>query len=479
MFKYSERHAPTYILPLYQASYRFQHVVNLLIVQDGDNSHYILIKSLTAFLKVKTKHTGADRFTCDFCFRVFSSTLTYLKHIHFCNTGKPDIQMPEDQYLRFRNFRFKMPNPVTIYADFEAYNSKVGEGLTENTKIICEQKPSGFGYTVVSPYPGFSKPTFVYRGSNASDYFVERILDECFEVRTVLKEVKPMDFTTEDEKLYHNSTKCSICHKELNWGADEICRDHCHITGVFRGAAHQFCNIMMQQQKKPIVFFHNAKGYDNHFLIKSLAANSKVGRISVLGQTSEKYSRITTTHFIIQDSMSHLIGSLDSLSSSLRQRGTDGFNLVRKEFPADLQFECCLRKLIYPYDYIDGFERFEEDIPSIDVFYNKLNDEELPEDEYKRLIETCKVFKITKLGELHDLYLKIDVLILACVFEDYRRLGLHMFGLDPAFYVSSPSFSFDAMLHTTGVELELIRDQKMYEFFEKGSCNSVIETSEF
>ena len=166
-----------------------------------------------------------------------------------------------------------------------------------------------------------------------------------------------------------------------------------------------------------------------------MAANPKIGNIDVLGPTPEKYTRIATSQFVVHDSMSHLIGSLDNLCASLRQRGEDGFNWIRQEFPDEEKFKCALRKLVYPYDYIDGFSRFEEKIPDRSKFYNKLNESDLPEDEYERLLETCKVFGIGTLGELHDLYLKIDVLILCCVFEDYRRLGMEMFRLDPAYYI--------------------------------------------
>ena len=154
-----------------------------------------------------------------------------------------------------------------------------------------------------------------------------------------------------------------------------------------------------------------------------------------MGQTAEKYTQISTTQFVIHDSMSHLIGSLDSLCASLLQRGEGGFSWVRQEFPDKEKFQCALRKLVYPYDYIDGFSRFEEKIPDRSKFYNKLNESELSEDEYQRLLKTCQVFGIETLGELHDLYLKIDVLILCCVFEDYRRLGMEMFRLDPAYYI--------------------------------------------
>ena len=440
-----------------------------MIVTDGLNSHYVLIKSMAAFLKINTAY-GKSGHTCNFCHRVFYSLITYMRHVDFCKTGEPTVEMPDDPVMKFKNYKYKMPNPVTVYADFEAYNCKMSEGITEKTKLLCEQKPSGFGYTVVSPYPQFCKPTVIYRGRDAADVFVQKILMECYEVELALSEVKPMDFTERDNEVFSNSETCSICTGRLDWETEQVCRDHCHITGRFRGAAHSYCNIKMQQQKKVIVYFHNAKGYDNHFLIQSLAANPKIGQIDVLGQTSEKYTRISTRHFVVHDSMSHLVGSLDSLCSSLRQRGDCGFQLIRQEFPEDEKYQCVIRKLVYPYDYIDSFEKFAEPIPCIEAFYNKLSEEELSEDEYTRLLRICEIFGVKTLGQLHDLYLRIDVLILACVFEDYRRLGLEMFGLDPCYYVSSPSYSFDAMLCTTKVELELLTDKDMYDFFEKGKC---------
>ena len=126
----------------------------------------------------------------------------------------------------------------------------------------------------------------------------------------------------------------------------------------------------------------------------------------MIGNTAEKYTQIKTQRFVIHDSMSHLIGSLDNLCQSLRQRGVEGFQLVREEFPQKDQFECALQKLIYPYDYIDGFERFEEPIPDQSAFYNKLNDEDLSDEDYDRLLHICKVFDVKTLGELHDLYLR-------------------------------------------------------------------------
>ena len=190
--------------------------------------------------------------------------------------------------------------------------------------------------------------------------------------------------------------------------------------------------------------------------------------MKLLATTKEKYSRIETPNHIFMDSFAHLPDSLAKLTLNLKDKGSEQFDLVRKEFPENSKFNVCLQKLIYPYTYMDSFEKFDEPIPGPEMFYNDLSDEHVSEDEYERLIKICKLFKINTLGELHDLYLKIDVLILGSVFEFYRNMALTQYGLDPVYYVSAPSFSFDAMLFKTKVELELLQDAEMYNFIESG-----------
>ena len=77
-------------------------------------------------------------------------------------------------------------------------------------------------------------------------------------------------------------------------------------------------------------------------------------------------------------------------------------------------------------------------------------------------------FNCEHLGDYHDLYLKTDVLLLADVFEDFRRACLGSYKLDPAHYISAPGLSWDAMLKRTGVKLDLLSDVNMYQFIEKG-----------
>ena len=80
---------------------------------------------------------------------------------------------------------------------------------------------------------------------------------------------KNLVMTEEEEHLFQQSNNCWICKKIIDNG-DEKVRDHCHITGKFRGSAHWDCNINFQLTKKIPVIFHNSKGYDSHLIFSEL-----------------------------------------------------------------------------------------------------------------------------------------------------------------------------------------------------------------
>ena len=70
-----------------------------------------------------------------------------------------------------------------------------------------------------------------------------------------------------DKLVYENSTLCHIYNEEV--GQDRV-RDHCHLSGKFRGAAHEVCNLKYKVSKFFPVVFHNLSGYDSHLFIKAL-----------------------------------------------------------------------------------------------------------------------------------------------------------------------------------------------------------------
>ena len=71
-----------------------------------------------------------------------------------------------------------------------------------------------------------------------------------------------------------------------------------------------------------------------------------------------------------------------------------------------------LKKGVYPYEYMDEWEKFNETkLTEKEEFYSNLNMEDSTEADYMHAERVCKDSEIKKLGEYHDLYLKSDTLL--------------------------------------------------------------------
>ena len=262
-----------------------------------------------------------------------------------------------------------------------------------------------------------------------------------------------------------NQENCLLCAESLmKRNHKDSVKDHCHITGKYRGAAHNECNLKLRINPKTIpipVVFHNLRGYDSHHLMQAMSNLQK--DIKCIAKNMEKYITFSLggLHFI--DIFNFLQGSLDSPVSATPKESLKITSTISKGS------ELLFKKGIYPYEYMDSWERFsEKSLPSKERFYSKLNDEHITDEEYAHAQRVWEAFECKTLGDYHDLYVKTDVALLADVFENFRNLCQEQYGLDPAHYYTSPGLSWDALLKKTGVVLELFRDLEMHLFVERG-----------
>ena len=101
-----------------------------------------------------------------------------------------------------------------------------------------------------------------------------------------------------------------------------------------------------------------------------------------------------------------------------------------------------LRKGIYPYEYIDSWERFDEtSLPDKEAFHSSLNVEGIRNVDCKHAKIVYKEFKVNNLGDYHDLYVQSDTLLLADVFENFRNKCIEIYELDPAHFLSAPGLA--------------------------------------
>ena len=146
--------------------------------------------------------------------------------------------------------------------------------------------------------------------------------------------------------------------------------------------------------------------------------------------------------------------------------GKDDCKYLSQEFDNDILY-LVKQKEFYSCEYMSDFEKFKEELRSIEKFYSSLTNKKLSDKDYGHVLKVSNTFEMKKMKDHHELYLKCDVLLLA-VFEKFRNSSLKNYGLCPSRFLSARALSWNAMLKMTKVELELISDVQMYLFPEKG-----------
>ena len=275
--------------PIHISKETFEDQMNLLLITKDEKKHYVLIKDFNAFMYNQSKHKERKHF-CMYCLQCFSSERVLANHVNNCLTinGAQAINMPKqgENILKFNNFHKQLPVPFVIYADFEAVTKKV-QGCEQSeemkkdkdrrsyTEVHQTHKDCGYGYKVTCCHDDkYSKHTRICRGENAVYKFIEKMLEEAEYCKAVIKKHfnKPLVMTEVDEQHFKTMDGCHICGERYT-DKDVRVRDHCHITGKFRGSAHQECNLKLRikpENLKIPVIFHNLRGYDSHFIMQQI-----------------------------------------------------------------------------------------------------------------------------------------------------------------------------------------------------------------
>ena len=336
---------------------------------------------------------------------------------------------------------------------------------------IKKHLPSSIDAKLVCIDNRFIVPTKMFIGSNSIKEFIEWVFEQKKYCNEIINEYfnKKLKMTIEDEDNYQNSQNCWICNEKID---DKKVRDHCHITGKYRGAAHSQCNLKLRIYRKLPIIFHNLEGYDEHLIFRELN-NFKDIDIQVIPRTIERYVNIIVNNSIVfLDSLQFCKASLDSLAGNLED---NDFKHILSEFPKD-KLEILKRKDAYPYEWVDSYRKFiYPKLPPKESFYSSIDDEKrgkgdghIYNNQYSYLKNIWQEFGFKTFRDFHNHYLKKDVLLLADVFEKFVSTSLKYYNLDPCHYFSAPGLSWDGMLKMSKIESEKISNADMYLSIEKG-----------
>ena len=409
-----------------------------------------------------------------------------------------------------------------------------------STAKINKHTPSGYSIFTSCSFDESKNKLNYYRGNDCMKKFCKDSKEHATRTINYEKK-KIITLTKEEKIIYNDQQICYICKKEFDKSDNKHhkVRDHCHYTGKYRGAAHNICNLRYKVPTVIPVVFHNGSTYDYHFIIKELVKEFE-GNFDCLGENTKKYitfsvplkKKIENKNLEITykikfiDSFRFMSSSLSKLFDNLSEgihnnkcsdckSNLDSVRITKikklllkcfncniyykKNFNHDLikkfkntysfcnndksslerinTFVLLLRKDVYPYEYMDTWERFSEiSLPSKEDFYSNLNMEDISDIDYRHANNVFQVFKLENLEDYHDLYVPSDTLLLADVFNNFRDMCIKEYELDPAHFLSL-SLAWQACLKKTNVELELLTDYDMLLMVEEGIrggiCHSI------
>ena len=485
------------IYPLKMTKKDCINTIDLFLYKEDSVSHYSLIKNFNRLIKSQKTKSKEKIFICKKCFTHYTKEELLQKHILYCSNNETvSVKMPKtNTFLHFKNYYKQLPVPFVVYADFECFTKPMHNCSPnpENSYTYNYQKhePSGFCLYIKGIVPNITIKPIIYTKTNIDDNVAEIFVNKLAEVTKSIyndfyRQPKPLSLTKEEQILFNKEKFCHICKMELK---NDKVRDHCHFTGKYRGAAHNKCNLMCKKPKILPVIFHNLQGYDAHLFIKQLAKLK--GELNCIPSTEEKYISFSKSikvgeykdcsgstfpiNFEVRfiDSLKFLQSSLANLVGNLQP---EDFINTKREFKNNV--DLLTRKGVYPYDYVSSIEKLSEtQLPTKEEFYSYLNDEHISDDDYQHAINVWNTFKCKTIRDYHHLYLKSDVLLLADVFENFRKTCLKHYKLDPVHYYTSPGLAWDACLKTTGQHLQLLHDYDMLMMFEQGIRGGITHIS--
>ena len=312
-------------------------------------------------------------------------------------------------------------------------------------------------------------------GYDNVDWFVKEVIRLENKMACYFKETKKdIIMSKENEEDFKNNNICRFCGKEIV--SDKV-RDHCHLTGKYRGPSHKVCKINVKQKDSNFIpfAFHNFSNYGCHMFFKRLVDSKKDKvKIKIIPKTKEEYITVKYGCIRFIDKYRFLPESLDKLVKNLDE---DDFKILKKEFPDKWQY--LNKKIAYPYEYFNSINDYKKPVDNLkkENFFSNLKSDYPDDDEIERTKEFIKLFNIKNGEELTRLYCKGDVILLADVFEKLVKVSTEEYKINPLYCVSLPGYTYQCALKYTDIKLQTLQDKDLILLIEsniRGGISSVM-----
>nr|XP_036677496.1 uncharacterized protein LOC118878575 [Drosophila suzukii]XP_036677497.1 uncharacterized protein LOC118878575 [Drosophila suzukii] len=378
------------------------HTIYLLLLEKDDKYHYAWTKNISKLLRKQITKSTRKILLCNGCFLHFYDSDKLERHIMECNRIVTEMPSNENAILRFKNFKNQLDVPFVEYADFQCILEGMDLKTSDNVKLIQKHIPYAYSYYIKCSFDNSFDIYRIYYGEDCVAHFVDSIYNDCLMLyQNHLNVTIPLyPLSMEQQKIMDLEQNCSICGNLFTDQSKRVL-DHCHLTGKYRGVAHNNCNLNYKLAKFFPIFFHNLSAYDAHLFVKELIKIP--GEISLIPLNKEFYLSISKKIYIkpnemlelrFLDSFRFMSSSLDSLASYLKE---ENLTTIKSFFTDPNKFQMVKRKGIFPYSYLNSVERLSDtQLPSRENFYNQLTDRHCSEESYQHAQNIWNAFVIFK-----------------------------------------------------------------------------------
>jgi hypothetical protein len=375
-------------------------------------SHYAAITDLNKFFF--KPDDSRSHYLCPKCLGTFRSQNEVSEHLSLCQrpNGNPYIYKfpsPGQNILRFRGLHRMLESPFVVYADCECLTIPI-HLVNGKTVRYSKHRVAAIACKVVTRGVQVKDNYVAFNGPNSDIQFLDWLIQFEAETLAYLRDEQRMIISQKQQSEFENAVLCHICHEQFddeNINGDHVrrgmrkVRDHDHLTGLFRGAAHSKCNLQFFNRLKIPVFFHNGKNYDFHILVKRLSRYPD-RQIKLIGQSLEKYMLIGWgRHLVFKDSLLFLVGQSLERAVQLLRDATDEpkerrfaqlYNGFQDEFAANPERkELLLRKGVFPYDWFNRWSRMRyKRLPRMGAFHSILRGQKISVPDYRHAHKVSK-----------------------------------------------------------------------------------------
>ena len=423
-------------------------VIDLLLYQN----HYFYVKKLAGL--VYKRERGEKTYICRSCLCFYKSATKLAIHKRYCENKGTVYVLPKGDRakLEFTNYGSMIRTEHVVYFDFESYIdgcTGIHHPIAVSAKRICTNSD-------------YNSKIFTYFGEDCVRKFLKWLNHQKYEVHDIsLHHYHRLEMTPSNWIHFHKQDKCEMCGGRFG-RLNKKCKDHDHLTGAFRYALCNRCNLTYASRDTKIVCVsHNGVGYDNHFLITEIAElcrKNKKNTFRSVAKNREKNLVIYYDGYVFLDSYQFLPSSLSTLVNTMAI-----FPLIQEHF-GESNYKLFTQKGTYCYEYIKSPEMLQIDkLPEIDAFYDSISKKGITPEQYKHAQCVWETMKCENLLDYTRFYLEADVLLLADCFEQFRKTTKRNFDLDPCKFLSTPHLGFNSMLRYTGIKLDLLQDSEMLD----------------